>query len=179
MVHHFREHFSPPYMLVRHQLSSFNLKSTLPSQPSKKLLFLDFDGVLHPTSARGPGLLSKAPLLEVINDEDCRIILSTSWRFQYSLEELCAKLPEPVSLKVIGMTGAAYIGKHPRYYEIISYVSQLDRKPVQWRALDDAYWEFPVGCPELIRCNPNTGITEREIGLLNHWLGASSQVPAL
>ena len=144
-----------------------------------KLLFLDFDGVLHPTSARGPGLLSKAPLLEAISNEDCRIILSTSWRFQHSLEELCAKLPESVSLKVIGMTGAPYIGKHSRYYEIISYVSQLDRKPVQWRALDDAYWEFPVGCPELIRCNPNTGITEHEIGLLNHWLGASSQVPAL
>jgi len=147
--------------------------------PMSKLLFLDFDGVLHPTSARGPGLLSKAPLLEAIINEDCRIILSTSWRFQHSLEELCAKLPESVSLKVIGMTGAAYIGKHPRYYEIISYLSQLDHKPADWRALDDAYWEFPVGCPELIRCNPNTGITEREIDLLNHWLGASSQVPAL
>ncbi|MCE7530730.1 hypothetical protein LZT22_12575 [Polynucleobacter sp. IMCC 29146] len=179
MVHHFREYFSPLYILVRLQISSFNLKSTLASQPSKKLLFLDFDGVLHPTSAHGQGLLSKAPLLEAITDEDCRIILSTSWRFQYSLEELCAKLPEKVSIKVIGMTGAPYIGKHSRYYEIISYVSQLDCKPVQWRALDDAYWEFPVGCPELIRCNPNTGITEREISLLNGWLGTSSQVPAL
>ena len=179
MGHHFREYFPSPYILLRHQLSSFNLKSTLPSQPSKKLLFLDFDGVLHPTSARGPGLLSKAPLLEAITDEDCQIILSTSWRFQYSLEELCTKLPENVSIKVIGMTGAPYIGKHSRYFEIISYVSQLDHKPVQWRALDDAYWEFPVGCPELIRCNPNTGITEREIGLLNDWLGTSSQVPAL
>jgi len=179
VAHHFREYFPPPYILVRLKFFSSNLKSTLPSQPSKKLLFLDFDCVLHPTSARGPGLLSKAPLLEVITDEDCRIILSTSWRFQYSLEELCAKLPEPVSIKVIGMTGSPYIGKHSRYYEIISYVSQLDRKPVQWRALDDAYWEFPVGCPELIRCNPNTGITEREIGLLNHWLASSKQVAAL
>jgi len=179
MAHHFCEYFPPAYILVRLKFFSSNLKSILPSQPSKKLLFLDFDGVLHPTSARGPGLLSKAPLLEVITDEDCRIILSTSWRFQYSLEELCAKLPEPVSIKVIGMTGSPYIGKHSRYYEIISYVSQLDRKPVQWRALDDAYWEFPVGCPELIRCNPNTGITERELGLLNDWLGTSSQVTAL
>ena len=179
MAHHFREYFLSPYILMRLQLFSSNLKSTLPSQPSKKLLFLDFDGVLHPTSASGPGLLSKAPLLEAIANEDCRIILSTSWRFQYSLEELCAKLPEPVSLKVIGKTGAPYIGKHPRYYEIVSYISQLDRKLLEWRALDDAYWEFPVGCPELIRCNPNTGITEREIDLLNHWLGTSSRVAAL
>ena len=178
MAHHFCEYLLPPYILVRLKFFSSNLKSILPSQPSKKLLFLDFDGVLHPTSARGPGLLSKAPLLEAITDEDCRIIFSTSWRFQYSLEELCTKLPETVSLKVIGMTGSPYIGKHSRYYEIISYVSQLDHKPVQWRALDDAYWEFPVGCPELIRCNPNTGITEREIGLLNDWL-AATQVPAL
>ena len=39
-----------------------------------------------------------------------------------------------------------------------------------WRALDDSYWEFPQGCSQLIRCNPNTGLTQREVKLLSEWL---------
>ena len=40
----------------------------------------------------------------------------------------------------------------------------------EWKALDDSWIEFPEGCENLIRCNPNTGITDQEVKLLIDWL---------
>lgn len=60
------------------------------------------------------------------------------------------------------------IGKHPRFNEIQNFLQTIGS--ANWKALDDSYWEFPNTCPQLIRCNPNTGITERQILELNQWL---------
>ena len=115
---------------------------------SKKVLFVDFDGVLHPTT-HGSKLLSQLPLLEsAIESHDCALVISSSWRFH--------------------ITGEAYIGAYARFHEINAYAMQ--HGIVNWRALDDSYWEFPQGCSQLIRCNPNSGLTQREVKVLSEWL---------
>jgi hypothetical protein len=135
-----------------------------------KLLFLDFDGVLHPASTGIDSLFSKASLLSMaIYGEDLSIVISSSWRFTHSLKELKQKLPSELSNKVIGVTGDPVIGKHSRHNEIINYLSAYQHC-ADWRALDDSYWEFPSNCKQLIRCNPNTGIGPKEIKHLSRWL---------
>jgi hypothetical protein len=137
----------------------------------KKILFLDFDGVLHPTSAHAENLFNRASLLNsIIASSHCSIVLSTSWRFTHSLSDLCSLLPKQIASQVIDVTGPAHIGEHARYREILNYLTRFKNQPYDWRALDDSFWEFPIECAELIQCNPNTGLTNKEITTLNNWL---------
>ena len=134
-----------------------------------KILFLDFDGVLHPTHFAGEDPFNRVYLLEeVLADQALGIVISSSWRFTHSIEKLQKLLPSSISKLVIGVTGAPVIGKHPRYHEIQAYLRS--RGQANWRAIDDSYWEFPSPCPELIRCNPNTGITEKQVAVLQNWV---------
>ena len=69
-----------------------------------KYLFLDFDGVLHPDRYslsnydpdrvfRSNEVFSQAPVLAgLITEFPCQIIISSSWRFTYNLEEMKEKL---------------------------------------------------------------------------------------
>lgn len=133
-----------------------------------KTLFLDFDGVLHPT-AHGSALFSQLPLLEkVLEDLSCQIVISSSWRFHVGLNQLREYFSREVQSQIVGVTGKPYIGAYARFHEINAYVSE--NSLIDWRALDDSYWEFPKGCPQLIRCNPNTGLSVAEVNLLEQWL---------
>jgi len=73
-----------------------------------------------------------------------------------------------VQNKIVGVTGDAYIGAYARFHEINAYAMQ--NGITNWRTLDDSYWEFPQGCSQLIRCNPNSGLTQREVKTLIEWL---------
>ena len=139
---------------------------------SEKVLFLDFDGVLHPTH-HGLALLSQLPLLEsTLEDYDCKIVISSSWRFHLELDDLKKHFSLTVRNKIVGVTGDAYVGAFARFHEINAYAMQYGI--VNWRALDDSYWEFPQGCSQLIRCNPNTGLTQHEVKVLSEWLNQDS-----
>jgi hypothetical protein len=138
-----------------------------------KLLFLDFDGVLHPTHFAGEAPFNRVHLLvEAIASSNLGIVISSSWRFTHSVEKLQRLLPDSISNLVIGVTGAPVIGKYPRHQEIQTYLQS--HKQSNWRALDDSYWEFTSNCQELIRCNPNTGVSEKQILELKQWLSRHS-----
>ena len=47
---------------------------------------------------------------------------------------------------------------------------KVNKPLADWRALDDAFLEFPKDCPELILCHPKHGITQTEINKLRAWL---------
>ena len=135
---------------------------------STKVLFLDFDGVLHPTT-HGSALLSQLPLLEsALEGRDYSMVISSSWRFHMEMEDLEKHFSFSVQNKIVGVTGDAYIGAYARFHEINAYAMQ--NGITNWRALDDSYWEFPQGCSKLIRCNPNSGLTQREVKTLIEWL---------
>jgi len=135
----------------------------------EKLLFLDFDGVLHPSHFAGESPFTRANLLEeTLALFSPKIVVSSSWRFTHNLEKLQKTVPTFISSLIVGATGAAVIGKHPRFTEIQNYLQSYGS--ADWKALDDSYWEFPNPCSRLIRCNPNTGIADRQILELNQWL---------
>ena len=71
---------------------------------------------------------------------------------------------------VSGVTGEAYIGQYSRYHEIVGYLHDKDKHFTEWKAIDDSWIEFPEECENLIRCNPDTGITDIEISQLESLL---------
>ena len=91
------------------------------------VLFLDFDGVLHP----GSGL------------SDTRLIHAKT-------------LDASLAQRVVGATGSVHIGRWPRFHEIEAWLDRHDPL-ADWRALDDAVFEFPEPCPQLIACHPQEG----------------------
>lgn len=138
---------------------------------SDKLLFLDFDGVLHPVEANRQELFCKAPLLSnFLSANPCEIVISSSWRLHFSLDELKQRLQPPLANLIVGETGRREMGRWSRFSEIQNYIRK-NKPQANWRALDDSIKDFPVDCPELIHCDPNEGMTKKEIILLSNWIG--------
>lgn len=136
------------------------------------ILFLDFDGVLHPGSGVDSGFMCRAPdLEEALSGHDLRIVVSSSWRFHMEMNEILDMLPAGISQRVVAATGDAHIGRWPRFHEIRAWV-QVNEPLANWRALDDARLEFPDPCPELIACDPRTGFGSEQAGSLRRWLRA-------
>ncbi len=136
---------------------------------SKKTIFLDFDGVLHPTTVGEGQLFCRMPLLEeALRGADVDIVISSSWRHHHSYIELLEPFREHLRKMVVGVTGESFIGRFPRYQEIVNFCRA--NRIRDWRALDDSYLEFPKDCKELILCNPNTGIDVKQLTILKHWL---------
>ena len=116
-------------------------------------------------------IFSQAPVLAGLMTEfPCQIVISSSWRFSYNLDEMKEKLPKAISKNVIGVTGDAYIGPYPRFNEIKEYLLSKNKSLYGWRALDDSKIEFPNGCTDLILCDPNTGLALKQIQELKIWL---------
>jgi hypothetical protein len=135
----------------------------------RKLLFLDFDGVLHNTTSSEGLLFEKLNLLsDVLLEIPCPVVISSSWRFHHELNMLKSYL-KPISKLIVGTTGDPFIGRFPRYHEIKAYLN-LQAPFADWRALDDSFLEFPKLCPELILCKAKTGITQNEMNILTEWL---------
>ena len=136
---------------------------------AEKTIFLDFDGVLHPTLAAPADRFLLAPLLgEVVGRFKCEIVISSSWRFHYEIDQIRSMLPPELSSCVSGATGEAVIGRHARHREITSWLDLHGSR--DWRALDDSAFEFPSPCLELIRCDGAKGITPAELDALAGWL---------
>ncbi len=137
------------------------------------IIFLDFDGVLHPANAPvgADTDFCCLPLLEdwLRQHTQVNVVISSSWRELMTLEKLrqffsddirhrvvdvCPKLPRDMEFEFI------------RHAEILAW---LDASQYQgpWLALDDAVHLFPPECSELIICQRDTGINTLVIELLS------------
>ena len=137
---------------------------------NRKYLFLDFDGVLHSTKDNSQLFERLKLLLPLIDKYAFNIVISSSWRFQFKLQDIRNFFPVVLHDKIIGMTGQALMGQHARYHEIKNYLKEHDKSLEDWRALDDTSFEFPENCENLILCSPNTGIQAKQINELEAWL---------
>jgi len=159
------------------------------------ILFLDFDGVLHPDAAyleKGRPVLRAegeffmwAPyLVEALAEHpDVKIVLSTSWARSIGFSRAKGYLPEDLRKRVIGATWHSGMGKSEfggwshaastwwddasRYQQICRYVerARLD----DWIAIDDddEGWAKSAG-HRLIRTDPDKGIADPEALALLH-----------
>lgn len=136
-----------------------------------KYLFLDFDGVLHSSLCNDKDRFSNANLLEeALSPSSCQIIISSSWRFQFTLDQLKKVLPKTIGNLVMDTTGEAIAGQYARYFEIKQWLTNKQKPFADWMAIDDATNEFPLDCPNLIATKSSQGITKEEIIKLKKWL---------
>jgi hypothetical protein len=134
-----------------------------------KILFLDFDGVLHPSNYPQGSKFSRIQLLEeVLSVSFCEIVISSSWRFHYSIVDLKKILGNKIGSLIIGSTGDIFQSKYARYDEITEWIAL--HKICDWRALDDSKFEFPDNCENLILCDSSKGIESLQITTLQDWL---------
>lgn len=132
----------------------------------KKTIFLDFDGVLHGESMNARGLFEHMDMfcdfMRRYKDE-VQVVISSSWREDYSLKELQAMFHHDVREMIVGVTPQLPGSYLPgvREQEIITYCNE--NKIVQWIALDDQTRFFSTNCPNLILTNSDTGVTHEDL----------------
>jgi len=129
------------------------------------IIFLDFDGVLHPVFPRREltdeenQLFSYLPRLEsVLRDyPEFKIVISSSWRQFRPWENVIGAFSSDISARIIGATPVLKSNeppypKHPRYEEILDFLEKNYLESAPWVALDDDPEIFPPDCTNLILC---------------------------
>jgi hypothetical protein len=144
-----------------------------------RVLFLDFDGVLHPISVlrwfemRLPleTIIQRAGLFRwtwILNDllepyPDVRIIVHSSWRLLHR-ESVLPNFMGPLGSRFAGST------KGDERWQGIERAVQQNRLS-EFRILDDHPEHFPVGLSELIVCDSELGVYDEAVrNQLRAWL---------
>jgi HAD domain in Swiss Army Knife RNA repair proteins len=170
----------------------------------KLFLFLDFDGVLHLDSDRFDRPFKLIDhFCAAVRDADHRhevaIVIASSWRLTHSLDEMVARFPMDIALRIVGVTPdlATADGRMAglRQREVEAWMA--DNAPgKQWLAVDDRADNFDPGCPGLFAipwADPQLALDQRSTGQplspeqqrdlrvrrwRNHSLGLDSEVAA-
>lgn len=144
------------------------------------VLYLDFDGVLHPDSAfwsprrgvflEGEGqLFMHAPVLERALEPwpDVRLVLSTSWVPMLSFSRARRFLPPNLQARVVGATWHSEFKRDPEQREIWNQQRRheqivhdvLRRRPTAWAAVDDDCHDWPLNLERHLVATPSgTGL---------------------
>lgn len=140
--------------------------------PVAPILFLDFDGVMHPSGTREHETFSRMPLLaEALRGplEAVRVVVSSDWRLVFGLEILRQHFPVDLRSRVVGCTpdetratsrawGAMAVD-HPRQAQAMTWLARntgTTRYP--WVALDDRSDWFLPGERRLVVVAANVGL---------------------
>uniref|UniRef100_UPI0035B0FDB9 HAD domain-containing protein n=1 Tax=Hylemonella sp. TaxID=2066020 RepID=UPI0035B0FDB9 len=135
-----------------------------------KILFLDFDGVLHPVSR--PGLDVRQfvwlPILKelIAGQDDLRIVIHASYRKTSPADFLREQLGFGKEI-CLGVT-------NPRLERWASIQDWVKGRPwiESFRVVDDQAWEFPEPLPpQLILCDGVRGVSDTAVqAALKEWL---------
>ncbi|WP_413792878.1 MULTISPECIES: HAD domain-containing protein [unclassified Pseudomonas] len=146
--------------------------------PNDRVLFLDFDGVLHPDDVyrnrsglelRAPGrlMMHAKILIEILKEFPLvKISLSTSWVRILGYRRARAALPPELQALTVSSTWHSRMPKAPlegydmysRYQQIRAAVTRAGL--TSWIALDDDPFEsWPVHDRRLIRTDPHLGLS--------------------
>ena len=139
---------------------------------SIKILFLDFDGVLHPLNSKKENLFCNVHYLEKsLEGASCKIVITSNWRLTHSIDRMRELLPKRISELIIGATAIATEVNHQRFTEIQNYLNaHIGSSLVDWRAIDDTPQDFPSECENLIYCDPHSGMGSSEQIQITQWL---------
>jgi len=134
------------------------------------ILFLDFDGVLHEDPCFDEArLFARAPDLAQALEPfpEVRIVLSTSWRSQRTLEQMTQPLPPALRRRVVDATPLATSADTPaalrpyrRHAECATWLRAQGHEHTSWFALDDRPSLFAPHCEQLVLCDSNVGFVD-------------------
>ncbi len=134
------------------------------------ILFLDFDGVLHPEHEREPTpaeqVFCHLPRFEAVMRDfpAVEIVISSMWRYEFTLNELRKRFSPDIAARIVGMTPESermdgYLPAR-REGEILDWIIANSREGVPWVALDDAEWQFQQHRERLVACAWYVGLDE-------------------
>lgn len=137
---------------------------------SRRILFLDFDGVLHPKGAGGAqSHFVKKPLVEELLLEsqfsNVHIVVSSTWREAYSLEKLRAFFSPGLRQRIVDRTPVLddLDSDHLRYREVRAWLNKHPQTKI-WCALDDDREGFPPSqSSNVVFTDPSQGVTGAQI----------------
>jgi hypothetical protein len=134
------------------------------------ILFLDFDGVLHPDPCFvEANLFEHAPRLAdtLAPFPEVAVVLSTSWRTMRTLDQLIAPLPSSLRERVIDVTPPFSLSATPaslvpyrRQAECMQWLRDSGEEQRPWLALDDRASLFAPYCEQLVLCESPQGLNE-------------------
>lgn len=138
------------------------------------LIFLDFDGVLHPffplpgQSDTENALFSSVKRFEQAvrrSPVPIEIVIASTWRNRESLFELRAHFARDIADKIIGVTPKVGAGNGPgaRQAEVEAWLEQNNRQGEPWVGVDD-YVELYAPGAAVVCCHDK--FDDRETGLL-------------
>lgn len=132
------------------------------------ILFLDFDGVLHPEHCHESKHFSCLPVFERALHQvpDCKVVIASTWRLQTPGKRLREKLGSDVASKVVGVT-PQYCDLHDVPPTLVGYereaechawllANKVRHEP--WLAVDDRSWLYRPFCKSLFLTNGRTGL---------------------
>ncbi|MFN9476517.1 HAD domain-containing protein [Acidovorax sp.] len=134
------------------------------------LLFLDFDGILHPEFCHASRHFECEPSLAfAISALDVEIVVTSTWRHNLELKEIMGRLSDPVSSKIVGMTPRYSqladvphkLALYEREAECSAWLSANRPAYTRWVAVDDRPWLFRPFCPNLFLVDGKRGLDEQ------------------
>ncbi len=139
------------------------------------IVFLDFDGVLHPDPCRDDQLFEHVPRLARSLEEfpEASIVLSTSWRTFLGFDKLTEPLEASLRRRVIGVTPRfadinpeRTLVPYRRHAECASWLAANRMQDAPWIAIDDRPSWFEPYCENLVACDALVGFDEAAAGKL-------------
>ena len=148
------------------------------------ILFLDFDGVMHPFGCTIDLYFCRLELLEtwLRRRPGFDVVISSSWREVHPLDEMRSYFSDDVQLRVIDSTPilgrddwAQYGGEPPplrfeREMEIREWLRSSGEPWRPWVAVDDQAWLFKPFCDRLVVVDGSVGLTGRDLDAVDHVL---------
>jgi len=159
-------------------------KDTALRADRSRVIFLDFDGVLHPPRAIAgakpplspqhvmqgwPETFQHLPILAEIlqGHQDIAVVVSSSWRIYLNDVQL-GELLMPIAAWYAGSIGSPYLGRDVAITNWLKFASVKD-----FVVLDDVQRFFPGDWPTLILCESSTGISDVHVQRrLREWVQA-------
>lgn len=137
-------------------------------------LFLDFDGCTHSEPATHYGVFSCMTRIEAVLREhvNVEIVISSSWRELFSLDELQDNFARDIFQRVIDVTPVIRRRpppsvRHVRQAEIEMWLRANRSLNQPWIAIDDSAEWFQADCRHLLLCDRRTGFTDADALLLH------------
>ena len=138
------------------------------------ILFLDFDGVLHPSNQAG-ALFTQVPRLAAWLETwpEVDVVISSSWRVAHSQHELVEMLGPVIGSRMVGCTPWASqerddnvypsakvnVLTHERQVQVEAWMASSWDPERAWVALDDMPYLFEADCGRLVVCAGRQGIS--------------------
>jgi len=149
------------------------------------LLFIDFDGCMHPYGCSIDKYFCRLALLEdwLRRRPGVDVVISSSWREVHPLDEMQSFFSNDLQKRIVGATPviwrdswAQYDGEPPpvrfeREAEVTRWLHGNGAPWRPWAALDDQAWLYKPLNKRLVLCDGKVGLTQRELDQVDLVLG--------